>query len=86
MMGWMGGMMGWNPALSGTVFFGGLFLILGLVQVAGLIVGIYAYKAAQENDFHRAGTLGIVSSVLPPLQLIILAGGILCLLSREAKK
>lgn len=77
MMGW-GGMMGYS--------FGGMFYALGLVQIIGLIVGIYAYNAAQENDFHRAGILAIVSSVIPPLQLIMLLGGIMCLLSREGKK
>ena len=77
MMNW-GGMMGYG--------FGGFFYLIGLVEIVGLIAGIYAYKAAERNDYHNAGILAIVSSVLPPLQLIMLVGGILCLISREAKK
>lgn len=77
MANWMGGMMG--------SYFGGLFYALGLVQIIGLIIGVYAFKSAQENDFNRAGILAIVSSVIPPLQLIMLAGGILCLFSKEGK-
>lgn len=87
MMGYWGmmnygyGMMNWNG-----MSFGGLFYLVGLIQIAGLIAGIYAYKAAERNDYHNAGILAVVSSLLPPLQLIILVGGILCLASREAKK
>lgn len=84
MMGYWG-MMSWAGGMMGS-YFGGMFYALGLVQIIGLIVGVYAYKAAERNDYHNAGILGIVSSVLPPLQLIMLVGGILCLVSREAKK
>lgn len=87
MMGYSGimnygyGMMNW-----GGMSFGGFFYLVGLIEIVGLIAGIYAYKAAERNDYHNAGILAIVSSVLPPLQLIMLVGGILCLVSREAKK
>lgn len=81
MMGYGYGMMNWSG-----VSFGGLFFVIGLIEIAGVIAGIYAYKAAERGDFHNAGILAIVSSVLPPLQLIMLVGGILCLVSREAKK
>jgi len=79
------GMMNWAGGMMGSLF-GGLFFVIGLIEIAGLIAGIYAYKAAEQNDFHNAGILAIVASVLPPLQLITLVGGILCLVSREAKK
>lgn len=85
MMPWSGSMLGLNYGMMGGLF-GGVMAVLGLIQLIGLIAGIYAYKAAQENDFQRAGILGIVSSVLPPFQLITLIGSILCLASREAKK
>lgn len=84
MMGYWG-MMSWAGGMMGS-YFGGMFYALGLVQIIGLIVGVYAYKAAERNDFHNAGVLAIVSSVIPPLQLIMLVGGILCLASREGKK
>ncbi len=90
MMGYSGmmsygyGMMNWGGMMGSA--FGGLFFVIGLIEIAGLIAGIYAYKAAEQGDFHNAGILAIVASVLPPLQLIMLVGGILCLVSREAKK
>ncbi len=84
MMGLGYGMMNWGGMMGS--YFGGMFYALGLVQIIGLIVGVYAYKAAEKGDFHNAGILAIVASVIPPLQLIMLVGGILCLVSREAKK
>lgn len=63
-------------------FFGGFLLIL--VKIAGLILGIGAYKSADEKDFKNAGIFAVVSSLLPPLGIIMLAGGILCLISKEA--
>lgn len=84
MMGYWG-MMSWAGGMMGN-YFGGMFYALGLVQIVGLIVGVYAYKSAEKGDFHNAGILAIVSSVIPPLQLVILVGGILCLISMEAKK
>lgn len=79
------GMMDYGYGMMGSVF-GGMFYALGLVQIVGLIVGVYAYKSAEKGDFHNAGILAIVASLLPPLQLLMLVGGILCLVSREAKK
>lgn len=67
-------------------FFSGLFLIIGAVSLLGLIVGIYALKATKEKEFHRAGGLAIISCLLPPLDIIMLIGGILCLISKEGKK
>ena len=63
-------------------FFGGFVLIL--IKFAGLILGIGSYKSAAEKDFKNAGIFAVVSSVLPPLGIIMLIGGILCLISKEA--
>ncbi len=65
---------------------GNIIFIIGMIQIAGLIAGVYAYKAAERGDFHSAGILSIVSSFLPPLQLFMLAGGILCLVSGESER
>lgn len=65
-------------------FFGGFLLIL--VKIAGLILGIGAYKSSDEKDFRSAGKFAIISSLLPPLDIIMLAGGILCLISKEGEK
>ncbi len=67
------------------VFLSGIFLGLGVVQVIGAIVGVFAFKATSEKKYHQAGVLGIVSSVIPPLNIFTLVGGILCLVSREAR-
>ncbi|MDI6811368.1 MAG: hypothetical protein QMD80_06830 [archaeon] len=60
-------------------------MILGLVKIVGVIVGIFAFKSTAKNEFHNAGILAIVSSLLPPLDLIMLIGGVLCLVSKEAR-
>jgi hypothetical protein len=59
--------------------------ILGL-KVVGLVIGFFALIASGKKDFSRAGILAIISSVLPPLDLIMLIGGIFCLVSREANQ
>jgi ABC-type multidrug transport system permease subunit len=66
--------------------FGVFTVLLGLTKTVGVTVGIYAYKSASNKEFHNAGILAIVSSLLPPLDLIMLIGGILCLVSKEAGK
>ena len=40
----------------------------------------------KNNNFHKAGIFAIVSSFLPPLDIIMIIGGILCLVSKESKK
>jgi uncharacterized integral membrane protein len=57
--------------------------ILGL-KVVGLIIGFFSLASTEKKDFNRAGILAIISSVLPPLDLILLIGGIFCLVSKEA--
>ncbi|MCQ8893165.1 MAG: hypothetical protein NQU46_00800 [Methanolinea sp.] len=52
----------------------------------GLVVGFFALHATEKRDFNRAGIFAIISSVLPPLDLIMLIGGIFCLVSREANE
>ncbi len=89
MLGWLGYMMSYSCEMMGWGVFGGVLgggLFLILIKIVGLIAGIYAYKSVDKGEFHNAGILAIVSSVIPPLQLIMLVGGILCFVSREAKK
>jgi hypothetical protein len=59
--------------------------LLGL-KVVGLIIGFFALVSTEKKDFNRAGILAIISSVLPPLDLIMLIGGIFCLVSKEANQ
>jgi hypothetical protein len=65
-----------------------LLIIIPLIvlKVIGLIIGFVALSATEKKDFNRAGILAIISSVLPPLDLIMLIGGIFCLVSKEANQ
>jgi len=56
------------------------------LKVAGLIIGILALYYTGRNDFTKAGTFAVISCILPPLDLIMLIGGIFCLVSREANE
>jgi hypothetical protein len=60
--------------------------ILGVIKLAGVLVGVLAYRAASRRDLRKAGILGIIASVLPPFDLIMLIGGILCTISPESKE
>jgi hypothetical protein len=57
-----------------------------VLKVIGLIIGFFALSSTEKKDFNRAGILAIISSVLPPVDLIMLIGGIFCLVSREANQ
>jgi len=65
-----------------------LLIIVPLIvlKVVGLIIGFVALSSTEKKDFNRAGILAIISSVLPPLDLIMLIGGIFCLVSKEANQ
>jgi hypothetical protein len=64
------------------------WIITGILalKVAGLLVGILALYCAGRNDLTKAGIFAVVSCILPPLDLIMLIGGIFCLVSREANE
>jgi len=66
-------------------FLGIIFLIAGTVGIIGAVFGILAYQSAARGDFHTAGIYGIVSGLLPP-SLLMLIGGILCLVSKESEQ
>ena len=69
-----------------TSFFGVFYVILGVVMLVGSVIGVFAFRAASNHEFRNAAILGIVSSIIPPLNIFTLVGGILCLTSREAKE
>lgn len=62
-----------------------LVSLIGL-KIAGVILGIVALYYARNEEFSLAGVLAAISSVLPPIDLIMLIGGIFCLISREANE
>jgi hypothetical protein len=63
-----------------------IIIPLLVLKVIGLIIGFFALSSTEKKDFNRAGILAIISSVLPPVDLIMLIGGIFCLVSREANQ
>ena len=81
----MGAVMG-SFAPDFMAVFGIFYVILGIVMLVGSVIGIFAFKAASDHKFHNAAILGIVSSIIPPLNIFTIVGGILCLTSREAKE
>jgi hypothetical protein len=62
-----------------------LVSILALKSV-GVILGIIALYYCGKNEFTTAGIFATISSVLPPIDLIMFIGGIFCLISKEADK
>jgi phosphoglycerol transferase MdoB-like AlkP superfamily enzyme len=57
-----------------------------LVKLVGLVLGFLALHSTEQRDYNRAGILAIIASVLPPLDLVMLIGGIFCLISKEANE
>ncbi len=70
----------------GFMFLSSLLYLAGIASVIGLIFGLYSYSLASKRKIRDAGIYAIVSSLLPPLDIIMLAAGILFLVSREGKK
>jgi hypothetical protein len=61
-----------------------IIIALIILKLAGTSMGIVALYYAGRDDFSRAGIFAVVSCVLPPLDLVMLIGGIFSLISREA--
>ena len=78
--------MGSATAMFMMPLFGGFMAVIAAIEVIGIILGIIAIKKSFDDQYHDAGVFGIISSLLPPLNIFTLIGGILCLLSPEAKK
>ena len=57
-----------------------------VLKIIGLAFGILALCATEKNDYNHAGIYAIISCVLPPVDLIMLIGGIFCLIGREANE
>jgi hypothetical protein len=54
------------------------------LKIIGVTPGIGALYYSGKNELTMAGILATLSSVLAPLDLITLIGGIFCLISKEA--
>ena len=66
---------GFPPALLGAV---------ALMLLVGGIAGALAFSKAMRGDAAGAFLVGLVAAVLPPVQVVALAGAILCKASPEA--
>jgi hypothetical protein len=61
-------------------------IALLVLKTAGLAIGVISLYYAGKNDFSRAGIFAVISCILPPVDLIMLIGGIFCLISREGNE
>jgi hypothetical protein len=68
-----------------SLFTGFILVFVAVIKILGLIIGFMALSSTNTKNFNKAGMYAIISSLLPPLELIMLIGGILCLISKEAK-
>jgi hypothetical protein len=57
-----------------------------VLKIIGVTLGIIALYYSGKNQLSTAGILATISSVLPPIDLIMLIGGIFCLISKEANE
>ena len=66
------------PAMIGIVY-----LVIGVVLALGSYFGFSAWRKAQRNELHGAWIHGLVSALLPPVQVITLLGAIFLLVCPE---
>lgn len=69
------------PGAWFTFFYGGF----GLLLVAGAVCGFVAWRKAQSGDLQGAFVWGLVGSLLPPLQVLLLLGAIFAKVCPEAE-
>jgi hypothetical protein len=66
------------------LFVQGLY-ILAIVKIGGIILGVISLHSTTVNRWRRAGIIALFSSILPPLDLLMLVSGLFFLFSPEAK-
>jgi hypothetical protein len=64
-------------------FVGAIMLIIGIAQIIGIILGIYAYTLISKKEFKKAGTLSIISGLLPPIGVLAWIAGIFLLIEKK---
>lgn len=63
-----------------------IVIALLVLKAGGMVTGVVALYYANKKDFSRAGIFAVISCILPPLDLIMLIGGIFCLICREGNE
>lgn len=66
-------------------FMGPLYLGLGVLVAVGSVFAFIGWTKARNGDAHGAWIMGLVGSLVPPLQLVTLLGAIFCLVSPEGQ-
>jgi len=66
------------------VWIGGIVVIVAILKVVGIVIGIIAFRYAENGDYRQAGILAIIASFIPPLDIIMIIGGIICLIAPES--
>lgn len=67
------------------VWFVAAYFGIAVLTGVGAIVGFLAYGQARRGDARGAWIRGLVASLLPPVQVVLLVGAILCLTSPEGQ-
>lgn len=66
-------------------FMGPLYMGIGLVVAVGAVFAFIGWNKARANDPQGAWIMGLVGSLVPPLQLVTLLGAIFCRVSPEGE-
>lgn len=64
---------------------GAIYLGFGLLMAVGTVFGFTAHARATRGEAHGAWIHGLVASLLPPLQVVLLLGAIFVLVSPEGE-
>lgn len=66
-------------------WFGTLYIVTGVVTAIGAVFGFIGYSKARQGDARGAFIFGLVSSLVPPVQVLMLVAAILCKVSPEGE-
>lgn len=66
-------------------WFGPLYIVIGIITGIGSVFGFLGYGRARRGDAHGAFVFGLVAALVPPVQVLMLVGAILCKVSPEAQ-
>ncbi len=61
-----------------------LYILLAL-KITGLLLAIFSVYLAEKKRIQRAGFIGLVASLLPPVDILFLLGSLLFFVSPEAR-
>ncbi|MCU0631459.1 MAG: hypothetical protein MUC66_00590 [Methanolinea sp.] len=60
-------------------------VLLITIKVSGLILAMIALYCAEKDRFSLAGILGLIATILPPIDILLLLGSLLLLISPEGR-